>query len=130
MSQSLGDGYGLVDVTPDVINCIVGNVYLDGGEGSTNLGLTMETLFQAKRVNPRVARKHEWSYMNSGKLNAFDGGKCLHREIEDTSSLSYVPNEAGQHSQFENQACFCTSLCYFLFPLYILWKTVLIFLAM
>lgn len=53
--------------------------------------------FKIERVNHRVARKKKGSYMSSDKLTASGGGKHIRREIEDTSSLSYMPNDIVQH---------------------------------
>lgn len=85
---------------PSAIRCIVGyNVALDDDEGSVDLGLIMETLSQARRAIPRVARKEKGSYMKNGKVITSYGGKRLHREIQYISSLSCTPNETDHLSQ-------------------------------
>lgn len=52
----------------------------------------METMFQARRTNPRMAKKEKGS---CGKLIASDDGKRICKKIGDSTSLSSAPNDIG-----------------------------------
>lgn len=102
VSPNSYNGNALGAVILDVMKCTTNNVFLNCGRGATDLGLTVETLFQARRGNHRVSRKEKRICVSNGKLLTASGGKHLLGEIEDISNLSCAPRDSGQHSQSEN----------------------------
>lgn len=74
-NPSSGVGSGSSVITLRLAEYTVGNVALDYGDGLVSeLGLIMETLFQHRRSNSKVARKEKNTFVGSEKFVTFIGG--------------------------------------------------------